>query len=82
MHRVVGTPRFMTHTESAGRLLRPGRSAATHRKKKRDNTPVITQTGEWQMMFKREMERRRREIKGARNGRAEKLNMHLDHALG
>lgn len=44
MHKVVGTPRFMTHTDSAGGLCRPCREASTDMKKKRDNRRVITQT--------------------------------------
>lgn len=33
MHTVVGTPRFMTHTEYAGGLCRPCREASTDMKK-------------------------------------------------
>ncbi len=53
MHTVVGTPRFMTHTESAGGLCRPCREASTDMKKKRDNRRVITQTPREQRRVKR-----------------------------
>lgn len=53
MHKVVGTPRFMTHTDSAGGLCRPCREASTDMKKKRDNRRVITQTPRKQRRVKR-----------------------------
>lgn len=54
MHTVVGTPRFMTHTESAGCLCWTCREASTKMKKKRDNRRVITQTQREQRRVKRD----------------------------